>query len=60
MRYGKLSEMNRADDIVYWQKQGPKAIFDTAWELVLDYYKIRKLDPRELEFQRTVGGLRKA
>jgi hypothetical protein len=54
MRYGKLSEMDRAFDIAYWQRLGDTAIFNAAWELVVEYYKQQGISPDELRLQRTV------
>ena len=33
-RYGRLSEMDRSFDIAYWQRLGPAAIFEAAWQMV--------------------------
>ena len=31
-----IAEAGRTFDIAYWQRQGPKAIFDAAWQMVLE------------------------
>src|ERR1700719_733479 len=35
-RYGRLPEMDRSFDIAYWQRLGPSAIFEAAWQMVVD------------------------
>jgi hypothetical protein len=35
-RFGKLAEMDRSFDIAYWQRLGSKAIFETAWQMVVE------------------------
>ncbi len=55
MRHGKnLAEMDRAFDIEYWQRQGDKAIFDAAWELVEFYLRQKGAAPDEYRLQRSV------
>jgi hypothetical protein len=53
-RYGRLSEMNRSFDIEYWQRLGSEAIFDAAWQMVVDAYAQRHGNPDELRLQRTI------
>jgi hypothetical protein len=53
-RYGKLSEMDRSFDIAYWQRLGPAAIFEAAWQMVVDAHLRRPGGADELEFRRTV------
>ena len=36
-RWGKLHETDRSFDIEYWQRQGPEAILEAAWEMVVAY-----------------------
>lgn len=53
MRFGKnIAEMDKSFDIEYWQRQGDKAIFQAAWEMVEFYLRDRKID--EYRLQRTV------
>ena len=40
-RYGRLAEMDRSFDIAYWQRLGPTAIFDAAWQMVVDAHSKR-------------------
>jgi hypothetical protein len=35
-RYGRLPDMDRSFDIAYWQRLGPAAIFEAAWQMVVD------------------------
>ncbi|MDQ6787567.1 MAG: hypothetical protein M3033_12240 [Acidobacteriota bacterium] len=61
MRFGKnLAEMDKSFDIEFWQRQGDRAIFQAAWELVEFYLRDRKIYESRLQrtvenFQRTRG-----
>jgi len=50
-RYGRLPEMDRSFDIAYWQHLGPSAIFEAAWQMVVD---ARPGGDDELRLRRTV------
>jgi len=50
-RYGRMSEMDRSFDIEYWQRLGPAAIFEAAWQMVVDAHK---QNGDELTLRRTV------
>jgi hypothetical protein len=52
--YGKLSEMNRQFDRIFWQEAGSVAIFMAAEQLVKDYLVIRTGDVNEPRLQRSV------
>lgn len=54
-RYGKIDDSNRSFDIQFWQNQGTEAIFDAAWEQVVDYYAFKGLNTDELRLQRSVA-----
>ena len=53
-RYGKIEDLDKSYDISAWQSQGPKAIMDAAWQLVVDYYKFKGLNLSELRLQRSI------
>ncbi|MCP5115655.1 MAG: hypothetical protein GY953_32920 [bacterium] len=53
-RYGKLGDGDRSFDIEYWQRQGPQAIFEAAWEMVVDAEKRKGRAAGELLLDRTV------
>jgi hypothetical protein len=53
-RYGRIEDMDRSFDIAYWQKLGPAAIFDAAWQMVRDAYSRNSSDTDELRLRRTV------
>jgi hypothetical protein len=61
MRAGKnLAEMDKSFDLEYWQRQGDRAIFRAAWELVEFYLRDKGINERRLQrtvenFQRTRG-----
>ena len=54
-----IAEAGRTFDIAYWQRQGPKAIFDAAWQMVLETHARGPNGGQPLTFQRSVGGFRK-
>jgi hypothetical protein len=53
-RYGRLSEMDRSFDIAYWQRLGPAAIFEAAWQMVVDAHSRGPDGLDELRLRRTV------
>ena len=57
--YGKLRD-NRSFDRYFWQEQGPKAIFDAAYDLIQDYLLIRKDYADEPRLKRTVEPQKRA
>lgn len=50
----------RVQSIRQWQRLSATARANAAWELVVDAWKLKRLDPDELRFQRIVTVLRKA
>ena len=59
MRFGKnLAEMDKSFDLEYWQRQGDRAIFQAAWELVEFYLRDRNV--YESRLQRTVENFQRA
>jgi hypothetical protein len=53
MRHGRnIKDMDRSFDIEFWQRQGDRAIVNTAWELVEFYLRQQGIDDTRL--QRTV------
>lgn len=57
--YGKLGD-NESFDQKFWQEQGPKAIFDAAFDLIQDYLLIRENYADKPRLQRTVESFQKA
>ena len=54
-KIGKLViDDSKLEDYKEWEKLGPSAIFKSAWDLVVDSYKIQGKDLNELRFQRSV------
>ena len=53
-RYGRLAEMNRSFDVAYWQRLGSAAIFEAAWQIVIQAQSRRPDSDDELRFRRTV------
>ena len=58
-RYGKLRDMDRSFDIAYWQRLGPKAIFEAAAQMVIDAER-QKGRSGDLRLQRSVEQFRRA
>ncbi len=56
--YGKLED-DHSFDRHFWQEQGPKAIFDAAYDLIQDYLLIRGKDADKPGLQRTVESFQK-
>jgi len=52
--YRKIGDDERQFDIAFWQKQGDQAIFDAAFDLVMDYLILREGHAVEPRLQRTV------
>jgi hypothetical protein len=53
-RYGPLAEMDRSFDVAYWQRLGAEAIFEAAWQLVVQAHMNRDGGEDELRLSRTV------
>ena len=52
--YRKIGDDERQFDIAFWQRQGDQAIFDAAFDLVMDYLILREGHAVEPRLQRTV------
>jgi hypothetical protein len=52
-RYGRMTDMDRSFDIAYWQRLGPAAIFDAAWQMVVQAHSNHG-GSDELRLRRTV------
>ena len=50
-RYGRLHETGRSFNIAYWQRLGPEAIFEAAWQMVVDAHSSH---PDDLRLRRSV------
>lgn len=53
-RYGLLRDMDRSFEIAYWQRLGPQAIFETAWQMVVEAHLRRPGGSDELKFRRSI------
>ena len=53
-RRGKLEELDRSFDLLFWQAQTPETRLKATWELVVHYAKVKGLDVRQLRLQRSV------
>ena len=59
-RYGALRDMDRSFDIEYWQRLGPEAIFEAAWQLAVEAHSQRSGGEDELRLRRTVEPFHRA
>lgn len=57
--YGLLGRDDRKFDCHFWQKQGLKAVFDAAYDLICDYFLIKKGYADKPRLQRTVESFQK-
>jgi hypothetical protein len=53
-RYGRLPDMDRWFESAYWQRLGPAAIFEAAWQMVVDRRALSPGGFDELGLRRTV------
>ena len=53
-RRGKLTDLDRAFDLEFWQAQSPTARFEAVWELIVHAAKVKGQDVRQLRLQRSV------
>ena len=53
-RTGKIEEMDRRFDLIFWQTQSDEARLEATWELVVESYMIKGKNPDELRLQRSV------
>jgi hypothetical protein len=52
-RYGKLADMDRSFDVDYWQRLGPHAIFEAAWQII-DVHSQKPGGADDLRLRRSV------
>lgn len=57
---GKIDDLDRSFDIWFWQEQGPDAIFEQAWRLVIQKAEIEGIDESQLRLQRSVCRVQQA
>lgn len=55
----QLDQMDRSFDVEYWQRLGPEAIFEAAWDMVVQAWKVKGRDPNELRLQRSVEAIQR-
>ena len=58
-RYGKLADMDRQFDVIFWQQAGPDAIFAAVEDMIKDYLIIKAGNADESRLQRTVEHFQK-
>lgn len=53
-RRGKIDELDRSFDLLFWQAQTPNARFEAAWELIVHASRVKGKDVRQLRLHRSV------
>ena len=53
-RRGKIEDLDRSFDLVFWHKQSPQARFDAAWEMIVFAWRVKGKDVRQLRLHRSV------
>jgi hypothetical protein len=53
-RYGRIEEMDRKFDVAYWQRLGPEAILEAAWQMAVEAHQSDLDGSNELRLRRTV------
>jgi hypothetical protein len=59
MRKGKLEDLDRSFDLVFWQAQDDTARFAAAWELVVFAQRLKTKDGGQPRLQRSVEALQR-
>ena len=57
--YKKISEMDDAEDIHFWQNKTDLEKFTESWRLVVQAVKLQGKDTNELRLQRSIGYLQR-
>jgi hypothetical protein len=52
--YGRIEDDKERFDIDFWQKQGEQAIFNAAFDMILDYLMLRDGHVDKARLQRTI------
>ncbi len=58
-RKGKLNELDRSFDLMFWQAQSPSQRFQATWELIQHAWIVKGHDVRQLRLQRSVESLQR-
>ena len=53
-RKGKLEDLDRSFDLMFWQAQDDTARFATTWEMVVLAHRLKGYDDDQLRLQRSV------
>lgn len=54
-----MDEMDRSFDVTYWQRLGARAIFEAAWQMIVDA-ELQKGRTGELRLDRSVELFRRS
>ena len=53
-RKGKLEDLDRSFDLMFWQNQSAEARFRAAWDLVIHACRVRGINVCQLRLHRSV------
>jgi len=48
-RRGKIEDLDRSFDLVFWQSQPAQAQFQATWDLIIHASKVKGVDVRQLQ-----------
>jgi hypothetical protein len=51
---GKIEDLDRSFDLLFWQSQPADARFQAAWDLIVHASKVKGINVRQLRLHRTV------
>ena len=53
----RVGEDDGSFDLEFWERMGPNARFEAAWDAVVDLVRMGKLDEHQLRLQRSAACL---
>jgi len=51
---GKIENLDRSFDLLFWQSQPANARFQAAWDLIVHASRVKGINVRQLRLHRTV------
>jgi len=53
-RKGKIKDLDRSFDLMFWQNQSATVRFQAAWDLILHACRVKGINVRKLRLHRSV------
>ncbi len=53
-RKGKIEDLDRSFDLVFWQSQPAQVRFQATWDLIIHACKVKGINVRQLRLHRSV------